>query len=227
MQNGVLYTAIGENYIQQAKLSAKSIKRFTREIEIACFTDQPQVAECEYFDQIIPVEKIERPRKLYMLDRLMNLSKTPYINTLALDTDTYVLEDISELFYILNQFDLAMCHGHNRIARYKKAMEANQISADIPYAFSPLQGGLILFKRNQGVNQYLEELVELYKNKQYYDDQISMRELIWASDLRIYLLPREYNFKSMKNLCEWAKDEFQKEARPKIFHYTREKKRPR
>lgn len=223
MKQGIIYTATGEKYVKQAKLSATSVKGFNSSINTTLFTDQPQELTYEYFDNIFPVEPTNSSRNQYMLDRLMVFQRTPYEYTLALDTDTYIFDDISEMFNILDRFDLAMCHGHTRALRYSNALKDGKALPEIPYAFAPVQGGLMLYKRNEKVDKYLRDLVELYKEKQYADDQVSMRELLWKNDLRVYILPREYNFNSIKDVERWAEQDF-KTARPKIFHYTHHKK---
>jgi hypothetical protein len=223
MNSGVIYTAIGAKYIEQAKLSAKSIKNFCPELSISVYTDNLEQAKCDFFDEVILVEKINSPKHQRMLDRLLNWSKSPYDYTLALDTDTYILDDIQELFAVLEKFDLAICHGHNRVKRYWRTILDNISLDSIPYAFAPVQGGLFLYKKSDQVEKFLQDLILLYKQKQVIDDQVSIRELIWQSNLRVYILPPEYDFNSIEDLKRWAKFDFI-EARPKIFHYTRHKR---
>lgn len=214
---GVMWTATKHQcYVQQASVSAASVKRHT-ELPTCLFTDLP----ARGFDQVILCKAHEVDHNQYMLDRLVNLPATPFEQTLALDTDTFVMEDITEMFEVLDEFDIAMVHGHNREQRHQLAVQAGHTT--VPRAFAPLQGGLILYRRNKRVWSYLNALIEMYQEKQYFDDQISMRELLFRrSDLRFYVLPREYNFSSGKDLARWAVFGW-KEARPKIFHYTRHK----
>ena len=214
---GVMWTATNhERYVQQAVISAASVKKQTG-LPTCLFTN----LEAQGFDQVVSCKAHDVGHNQYMLDRLVNLPDTPYDQTLALDTDTYVMADITEMFGVLDEFDIAMVHGHNREERHKLAVRAGHTT--VPRAFAPVQGGLILYRRNKRVWWYLYNLIEMYKEKQYFDDQISMRELLFRrSDLRLYILPREYNFSTGKDLARWAIFGW-KEARPKIFHYTRHK----
>jgi hypothetical protein len=216
---GIIYTAIGQKYIEEAKLSAKSVKNFCPSMNITLFTDTPEQVLCDFFDQVLKTENTKSPTNQYMIDRLNVLLKTPYDYTLALDTDTYIMDDLSEMFKILNRFDLALCHGHMRFARYVQAVQQKQALPEIPEAMSTVNGGLILYNKNPITLKFLEDLIILYKAKQYYDDQISIRELLWTSDLRFYVLPREYNFNSLEDLKRWERSGWST-ARPKLFHYT-------
>jgi hypothetical protein len=47
-------------------------------------------------------------------------------------------------------------------------------------------------------------------------DQITLRELMWTSDLAIYVLPPEYNVRYRKYLDIWTA----REAVPKILHFA-------
>jgi len=216
---GIIYTAIGQKYVEEAKLSAKSVKKFCPSMNITLFTDTPDQVSCEFFDHILKIENTKSPTNQYMIDRLNVLLKTPYDYTLALDTDTYIMDDLSELFAILNRFNLALCHGHMRVDPYLKAVQKKKALPEIPYAFGTVNGGLILYNKDIKTIQFLENLINLYKAKQYFDDQISIRELLWKSDLPFYVLPREYNFNSLENLKRWERWGWST-ARPKVFHYT-------
>lgn len=226
---GIIYCATGNVYIQRATLSAKSMKKHSPGLDCCVFTNGN--ADSEIWDKIIPIEKTEKGFHQYMLDKLIVLNSSPYIDTLYLDSDTYILDDLTELFQILEQFDLAICHGHDRQKRYLiqhgkipvRGTYIKAISDNIPYSFAPLQGGLFLFRQSERMNNFLKKLLQLYIDKDFYDDQVSIRELLWSSDLRFYILPPEYNFNSLDMLKYWKKFKF-KHAKPKIFHYTQNKK---
>ena len=224
-ERGVLYCATGEPYLDQATLSAKSVKAHTG-LSCAVCTDAETVDPV--WDVVIPLEKSDAPHHQYMTDKLQALIRSPFVDTLYLDSDTYVLDDISELFTLLDKFDLAICHGHRRQLRYDlqhgrthfRGVKRAVTLAEIPYAFSPVQGGLLLFRKKGRIDKWLQDLVRLYGQKQYYDDQASMRELMWTGDLRFYILAPEYNFNSLGQMKRWLR-EGKVSATPKIFHYTR------
>jgi hypothetical protein len=113
----------------------------------------------------------------------------PYDLVVFLDTDTYVAADLSELFEILEYFDIA----------------ANQISSGyhykldgLPNAFPEFNSGVIAFRNTSKVKLFFEEWTKYFliyqETLQNTWDQMSFRMVIYKSDLRIAPLPYEYNF---------------------------------
>jgi hypothetical protein len=153
-----------------------------------------------------------------MLDRLGAWECSPFQKTVALDSDTYVMGDLSDLFVLLEKFDFACAHGHMREARHRLAVEVGAIT-DIPYAFAPLQGGLVCYSAAENSARFIAELKQRYIEKQYFDDQVTMRELLWSGRYSFSILPPEYNFNSLDNYLWWEANEF-RYCHPKLFHYT-------
>jgi len=56
-----------------------------------------------------------------------------------------------------------------------------------------------------------------FHNAGFLQDQMTLRELLWESDLRIATLPPEYNVRFIKYHLMWA----EREATSKIFHRRR------
>ncbi|MCM8775507.1 MAG: putative nucleotide-diphospho-sugar transferase [Candidatus Omnitrophica bacterium] len=219
LTRGVIYTAVGQKWIEQAILSAKSLKKHSPGIDIAVFTDAPHQIPREYFNRVIPHGRVERPEHWKTYDKLLTFTKTPYDHTLGLDADTYVLNDISEIFDILKHFDMAFCHAHKRKKMHAMDREKKKTSPDIPYAFASLQSGLLLYRKSDEVIQFFEDWIRTYTKFDLYRDQASLREVLWRTDLKFYVLPPEYNFNRIEDLKRWAKYGFT-EVQPKIFHYT-------
>ncbi len=225
MNTGIIYCATGERYLERAILSAKSLKMWSPNLLYSICTNIE--TDPDLWDHVFKIEKHEGDDDLNMIDKLNTLLLSPYKKTLYLDSDTYILDDITEIFKILERFELAFCHGHNRFKRYLlqtgqlpfKGKTKQVISKDIPYAFAPIQGGLILYNNTGTVKTWLHQLKKIYVEKDFFDDQVSIRELLWKSEVSFYMLPQEYNFNSLRLLKEWKRNGFI-QARPKIFHYT-------
>jgi hypothetical protein len=168
--------------------SATSVRRFHPDLKIALFTDDPgrsDVPELSIFDDVRGVaEKHERNK----FDAMIG---TPYDRTLYLDNDTMVKEGVVEdLFRILDRFDMALAHAP--LTRIVTPLEG------IPKSFPELNGGVVLFRKSAAVMQLLREWENNWKNNSIATllgrrDQPYLRKLIWESDLRIAILPPEYN----------------------------------
>jgi hypothetical protein len=112
---GIIYVATRHDlFLEEAFLSAESVRQCCKGISITLFTDRPNHRLCGLgtFDR---VERVNGVRDgavtwaLGVLDRLKQLSRTPYRHTLYLDTDTRVLtSDLPELFDQVAAADVAM-----------------------------------------------------------------------------------------------------------------------
>ncbi|EHK02479.1 hypothetical protein HRED_04318, partial [Candidatus Haloredivivus sp. G17] len=71
-------------------------------------TDQHR--EDDAFDEV----RIEEPNE--GSDKIQYMDKSPFNKTLLLDTDTLIVDDITELFDLLEQFDIAFAHNPKRIS---------------------------------------------------------------------------------------------------------------
>lgn len=213
MKRGVLYIAFGENFIKELKFSAESVKKYNPDLEITVFTDEP--FESEFVDNVQTMEiRHLRPKIDY-------IKHTPYDETLFLDTDTIVNHSLNDLFEILQKYDIALAHDLAR--KRKKFKDAIPEYGKIPYSFSEVNTGVIAFKKNEKVIN----LFEMWRQNfyKYYNvvpwDQPSFRISAWASDVSMYVLPAEYNIRSIANRQkqDTYHHEFGEEhLKPRIYH---------
>jgi hypothetical protein len=112
---GILYVASKrDRYVEEAFLSADSVKQRYPEMHITLFTDRPKNRLCEMdcFDQVSPIESmsgLSTASAEGKLNRLNCLLRSPYQRTLHLDTDTRVLTgELRSLFALLADIDVGM-----------------------------------------------------------------------------------------------------------------------
>jgi hypothetical protein len=207
--SGVVFVATGARYIACAEAAARSVRRHMPHVPIALFTDAGRlgIALSDVFGQVIELDSVHHRSKV---DCLMN---TPFDRTLFLDADIRVLEDVSELFDLLDRFDIAMAHAHARNRAATRAVWTREL----PDAFPQFNTGVIAVRRNAQTQTLLQDWSAKYKAAGFRKDQVTLRELLWASDLRLATLPPEYNIRYPKNLWLWSR----REARPRICHFQR------
>jgi len=177
---GALYIASGVEYVEQAKQSAKSLKA-TNELPVTIVCDRS--INSEYFDTVIERSDFE----YHYGDSVLKIPELPYEKTLLLDTDTRVYGDLTEIFTILDYFD---------IAASTVADDQFTLSSLVPNStFPEYNTGVIGFKNTKS-NEFINEWKRAYK-KNLEDgirmNQPSFRETLYTSDLRIATLPTEYN----------------------------------
>tara|TARA_B100001093_G_scaffold518499_1_gene603573 strand:+ start:2069 stop:2929 length:861 start_codon:yes stop_codon:yes gene_type:complete len=188
--HGYLYIAFKKNFLDEAILSALSLKQNTKK-KIAIFTDIKDERLNKVFDFI----GIINPSNIR--SKVDFISKSPFKKTVYLDSDTFIKNNIDDIFEILNYFDVVGCIDSARKRKYI----SDKISeyAKIPYGFSEINGGVLAFKSNKKVNFFLE----IWKKKffKYLKetsgwDQPSLRIALWNSKVKLHILPPEYNVRS-------------------------------
>jgi hypothetical protein len=207
---GILFVAAGRRYTRAARRSAASVLRHCPDLPVHLFAgaqDLPDLVPItgpKVFDAIEPIPEPHRRSKLDYLPR------TPFEWTLYLDSDTLVTADIREAFRLLERFDLAFGHAHWR----NKPSFSGAWKTDLPPSFPQFNSGVILYRRSAPVLALLEDWRREYGHAGFQEDQRTLRELLWHSDLRIATLPPEYNVRFLKYPLFWSRTE----ARPKILH---------
>lgn len=188
-RQGVVYVATGRKYYDEACISARSLKA-SNNLRTAIFTDQPQ--QSPHFDIHIPVKSTGDG----FLDKVVHLKASPFEWTLFLDTDTYVCSDLTNLFSLLEHFDIAAAHDHLVREVYPVA--------GVPQAFPEFNTGVLLFRNQPAIRNLLDNWVETFRQEKElfsqnkvmgkgFPDQPPFRKAVYASTLRIATLPPEYN----------------------------------
>ena len=213
MNRGVLYIVFGDEFIQEMKFSAESVKKYNPDLPITVFSDRN--VECEFIDDVQIMEV------RHMRPKIDYINQAPYEQTLFLDTDTIVNHKLDDLFGILEKYDIALAHDLAR--KRKKFFYTIPEYGKIPYSFSEVNTGVMVFNKNERVQKLFEAWREnFYK---YYNvvpwDQPSFRISLWQSDVSLYVLPVEYNIRSQANREKQVRfhHEFGEEhLKPRIYH---------
>lgn len=202
---GVLYVATGHAHVEAARASAASVRRTDPGLAIALFSDRAEAGP--EFDQVIPVTEAHHRSKVDCLPR------SPFAETLYLDSDTRVLEDLSDMFRLLERFDLAAAH----VARSHARRYQRKGRIDVPRAFPQHNGGVILYRGTPAAIGFLETWRDAYHARGGGADQISFRETLWQSDIRCTVLPARYNARRYT----WIDALFSDAPPPAILHTNR------
>jgi hypothetical protein len=183
MVEGVLYIARGDRYVEAAVQSAQSVRRAMPGVPIAIATDGAAPAG---FDQAIAIDEPDGYRA-----KILGVLGSPFDRTLVLDVDTYAVADVSDVFRVLDAFDVAAAHAPNRV---QLTLE------DVPDSFPELNTGVIALRRTEPVervlNAWLDEYDRLVPLKPPSKDQPSFRRAVYsARDVRLAVLPPEFNLR--------------------------------
>jgi hypothetical protein len=184
--HGIVYIAFNDAFVNEAKLSAESVKRFS-DIPITLFTDKK--VNCKYIDDTKIIESD------HIRSKVDFISESPYDKTIYLDSDTVIVRNISDMFDVLDRFDVGVTHDYARKREnYCNIPEYHRI----PYSFSEVNGGIMAFNDSNKVKAFFK-LWKKYFYK-YRDltsgwDQVSFRISLWESEVNIHHYPPEYNIR--------------------------------
>jgi hypothetical protein len=179
---GFLYIATGEDYIEEARISAQTVDKHHPDIPICLMTDQ-DVTDA-IFDKVIILDD---PAYGFQ-DQIYNLDRTPFSRTIYLDTDIYADDSIEDVFDILDQFDMAVAYNHDG-----KAWPVS----DVPQSFPEFNTGVVAYRLSNEFLDFLSLWEEIYVSKREEDgtmrNQPTFRQAVYESDIRYATLRQEYN----------------------------------
>jgi len=172
MSDGILFVAIGEHHYREAGQSLARIRSIWPGVEVTLNTYAPD-GEVQ-------------------LQRIRAMRNSPYDFTLYLDTDTWLLQPVPELFELLDRFDVALAHAPWR-ERYP---------VDVPVCFPEFNSGVMAYRNiDEFFALWEAKFLQDYASREpgagsgFFPSQPAMREALWLSNLRIATLPPEYNWR--------------------------------
>ncbi len=178
---GVIYVASGaERYVEQAAVSARSLKAAVPSVPVTLFTD---VGAHAAFDDVVLLAPGDPYRQ-----KVEALLRSPSEETLVLDVDTFVVSDVTDLFALLARADLALAHAPVRVTVPLD---------DVPDSYPEFNTGVIVYRRAPVTTELFEAWLrhydELVDRKPPSFDQVSLRRAAWSSPAVIAVLTPEYN----------------------------------
>lgn len=182
---GFCYVASTEGYIKEAEISISSLRRVMPNAQIA------MVAPRHLWRRDLLIDQwIDLPAGLPAAPIVKTSARlAPYERVIFIDTDTYVAGDLSDLFRLLDNFDLAVAHEPTRGWDY---------TTSAPLAFCELNTGVIVFRNDARVGEFFttweKQFAIMRQEQELTNDQPSFRTTLWEnSDLRFTTLPSEYH----------------------------------
>lgn len=178
---GIVYIATGPEFAREATRSAETARSAMPDVNICLITDD-SVSD-PVFDSVIRVSDPDYG----FVDQIKYMHYSPYERTLFLDTDIYVDEDISELFALIERFDIAVAHDQDR-----QSWELE----GVPESFPEYNTGVVVYQNNDVLHRFTERWIEYYRqmaDSPETQNQPSFRRALYESELRLATLPTEYN----------------------------------
>ncbi len=194
---GFVYVATGKRYVAEALRSAGSLRASMPDAAIALITDSPpdQAIAGLFNTVIVRTEVRHQP-----IDKLLAW-EAPFERCVFLDTDTHVCGDLSDLFILLDRFDLAAAPETLRGWHYTLP--------EVPEAFPEYNTGVIAFRRGPATDEFFRtwraDYEKLHAANGFVTDQPAFRRAAYRAGVRIAPLPSEFHFITITpNYTMWA-----------------------
>ncbi|MEO0747006.1 MAG: putative nucleotide-diphospho-sugar transferase [Pseudomonadota bacterium] len=206
-RDGVIFVATGAGYLDLAQQAAQSLRDTNPGLPVDVFTDLLDNPGNAIFDQVHPVPS-SHPRV-----KLECFSKARFDRVLFLDCDVLVLAPLVDIFDLTDRFPLSIAHDVRRRSELIKKGHG----AQTPYAFPQMNSGVMVYRNDAEMAAFFSEWKRRYDASGEARDQITLKDLLWESDLRFYVLPPEFNLRRVTELEAWEP----LDAVPTIVHSHR------
>ncbi|MGR3793785.1 hypothetical protein [Vannielia sp. SX4] len=202
---GFVFAVSGAAYVPLAIRAAESLRRHHPNHPIDLFCDQPVTADI--FAQVIPL------RNSWFRPKFEAMQRSRFDRTILLDADVLCIAPMDDAFTILDRFDLAAAHEPRRNSN----VATTHLGTPLPAAFPQLNTGVLVFRKDPRVRALAESVVTTLEKSGLDRDQPVFRACVYESDLRLWVLPDEYNFMTLE-LLEAYTEQF---AAPRLLHLPR------
>ena len=189
MTKGFFYVATGKAFLAETLKSVRSLRKYHPDSQVTLYTEALEDVPDGLFDQVIilsdPVYSFR--------DKVLPIMEPPYDKNVFLDTDTLLMENVEELFELLDRVDLVYAHANNR-------SWGDGYEYGVPLSFPEANSGVLVYNRCEAVREMMEDWFSLYEEQirergVKSPDQPPLRAALYRSSLNTTVLPPEYNFR--------------------------------
>ena len=199
---GFVFAATGERYRTLARRAARALRQAMPDAAIDLFTDEALADDV--FD------RIHRTADGWFRPKMEALARSRFRRTLYLDSDILVIADIGDVFEVLERHDVVGSHGIKSNSRLSRRTHTQPI----PAAFPQVNGGVLGIRRSAATEALADDWQRAVRESGGNKDQPALRELLWESDLRLAVLPRQYNLNTIAEIRGWTTEY----AAPRVIH---------
>lgn len=204
-RDGVVFAATGEGFTQLAVEAARSLRATNPGLAVDLFTDG--TVTDPVFDQV------HQLGRSWFRPKFEALRRSRFQRTICLDADVIVVADLRDVFEVLGRFDFVAVHEQRR----NTASAMRQLTRPMPAAFPQINGGMIGLRKSPATQDFIDLVERTMIEGKHGRDQYVLRELLFDSDLRLWVLPPEYNLMAVRQV-EVQGTKF---TAPRVLHLPR------
>lgn len=190
---GIVYSCSGESYVAEAVRSARSSLRHNHLPHLLFVSDE--VADVEG----LRTARFEPSANPYV-DKIANIRRSPFERTIYLDSDTFVVDEITHVLALLEHYDIAVA-----FAPAYRGLE----DPEVPKAFYEFNTGVLAWQASDRMSAFMRDWEATYvawlgdepfvgagkASRGRRADQPAFRRCAWQHGLRVFVLAPEYNFR--------------------------------
>jgi len=193
----IVFACSGRRYAREALAAAARAADVMPELPRVGFADGDGAAIFAESGLFAEVHEIPDPAFSFIDKTRIDLP-AHYDAALFLDSDTYLATRVDAVFALLTRFDLVVAHEPTRFST--DASFRQRLDDGAPRAFPELNTGVIGFRNTPAVARLFadwraDNAARVAAGQPPAHDQPAFRTALWASALRFYVLPPEYNFR--------------------------------
>lgn len=196
MREGYLYVANQKKFIDEAMISSRSLRQFSElPIALVCTQDIASKEVYAFFDEVI----IHNEMKQYnYLAKVLGIQLSPFDRTIFLDTDTFICDDISPLFELMELVDIATSieKSHHTTDKIKNIRFKNIIPE--------FNSGVIVYRKNEITERLFKDWFQVCVDNKMGNDMPGLREAVIKNfkEVKFVILPEEYNSHGYKSMLQ-------------------------
>jgi hypothetical protein len=190
--DGIIYSYSGSAYVAEGLQSARSsLKHNALPHVLFSSEDAPSVDG-------VAIKRFQASTEPFA-DKIANMRRSPFYRTIFLDSDTFVTAEIGHVLRLLDHYDIAVAY-----APYRPLSDP-----EVPAAFYEFNTGVVAWQASDRVRVFLRAWEETYRawlkrepfpgasqaTRGGRADQPAFRRCAWQHDLRLFVLPSEYNLR--------------------------------
>lgn len=213
-QDGFVFAATGDLHRGMARRAALRLREVMNrdtvgvDPQIDLYTDA--AVDWPVFDR---VHRLERGGTRPKFEALL---RARFARTVYLDTDIVAVAPCADLFTILRKADLV--GAHEQYGAAPVALRRPWLA--LPMGFRQINGGVIGVRRSRRMRRFLRAWAARFDTHGTGLDQPALAELLWEWDLRLWVLPSEYNLMATRSIRHAA----EKMTAPRLLHFPGIKK---
>lgn len=199
MKFGVVYACSDVRWFEETVLSAMSVAKLMPRLAREFYGPQELINSVSIppntFTKIVALKSVTVDHR----PRFESFLMTDLDVALFLDGDTMLIEPIPEIFGILEHFDIGLTIAPQLHAPSAIEKGLHEVLPKVSFALPEYNGGFILARVDDRFRTFIKNWLGLFERSLAHGiglDQPSLRIAVATSDLRVAVLPNNYNFRA-------------------------------